>query len=76
MRYLRPGESIRIPVPYSTAYQFNYVIVRNPQQPVDLEGAKRAYYYFITATRYVSPQVTEITLQLDVMTTYAPDIVR
>lgn len=74
MRYLRPGEPIRIPVPYSTAYQFNYVIVRNPQQPVDLEGAKRAYYYFITATRYVSPQVTEITLQLDVMTTYAPDI--
>ena len=73
-RYIRPGEPVNIPIPYSSAYKYNYLVVTNPQQPVDYEGFKKAYYYFITKTEYVSPQVTRLTLQLDVMTTYGTDI--
>lgn len=72
--YLPYGVPVRLPVPFSTCYQYNYLAVTNPQQPVDMEGPVRTYYYFITDTRYISPQVTEVDLQLDVMTTYGLDV--
>ena len=68
---LRPGEPISVPVPYSSVYKYNYIVVTNPQQPVDDEGPARSYFYFITGIQYLSPQATRLTLQLDVMTTYA-----
>lgn len=68
---LRPGEPISVPVPYSSVYKYNYIVVTNPQQPVDDEGPTRSYFYFITGIQYLSPQATRLTLQLDVMTTYA-----
>jgi hypothetical protein len=74
MRYIRPGEPINVPVPYSTAYKYNYAVVSNPQQPVDMEGAKKDYFYFIINTEYVTPSNTRLTLQLDVMTTYGVDV--
>lgn len=69
--YLRPNQPIKVPVPYSSAYKYNYIAVTNPAQPVDDEGPVRTYYYFITSTEYISPQATALTVQLDVMTTYA-----
>lgn len=71
---LRPGEPISVPVPYSSVYKYNYIVVTNPQQPVDDEGPARSYFYFITGIQYLSPQATRLTLQLDVMTTYAGSI--
>lgn len=71
---LRPGEPISVPVPYSSVYKYNYIVVTNPQQPVDDEGPARSYFYFITGVQYLSPQATRLTLQLDVMTTYAGGI--
>ena len=71
---LRPGEPISVPVPYSSVYKFNYIVVTNPQQPVDDEGPARSYFYFVTSAQYLSPQATRLTVQLDVMTTYAGDI--
>lgn len=71
---LRPGEPISVPVPYSSVYKYNYIVVTNPQQPVDDEGPARSYFYFITGVQYLSPQATRLTLQLDVMTTYAGSI--
>lgn len=71
---LRPGEPISVPVPYSSVYKYNYIVVTNPQQPVDDEGPARSYFYFITGVQYLSPQATRLTLQLDVMTTYAGTI--
>ena len=68
---LRPGEPISVPVPYSSVYKYNYIVVTNPKQPVDDEGPARSYFYFITGIQYLSPQATRLTLQLDVMTTYA-----
>ena len=71
---LRPGEPIDVPVPYSSVYQYNYIVITNPQQPVEYEGPERSYFYFITNAQYLSPQATRLTVQLDVMTTYAGGI--
>lgn len=68
---LRPGEPVDVPVPYSSVYKYNYIVVTNPQQPVTDEGPERTYFYFITSSQYLSPQATRLTIQLDVMTTYA-----
>lgn len=72
--YLWPGQPVAVPVPYSTAYKYNYIAVTNPQQPVDDEGPVRTYYYFITQVDYLSPQASNIYVQLDVMTTYCSSI--
>ena len=72
--YLWPNRPIAVPVPYSSAYRYNYVAVTNPAQPVDDEGPVRTYYYFITAVDYLSPQASNLTVQLDVMTTYGPTV--
>lgn len=72
--HLRPGEPVAVPVPYSSAYKYNYLAVTNPAQPVTDEGPVRTQYYFINGSTYLSPQATLLTLQLDVMTTYAGEI--
>lgn len=71
---IRPGEPISVPVPYSSVYKYNYIVVTNPKQPVDDEGPARSYFYFVTGAQYLSPQATRLTVQLDVMTTYAGGI--
>lgn len=71
---IRPGEPVAVPVPYSSVYKYNYLTVTNPKQPVTDEGPERTYFYFITSVEYLSPQATRLTVQLDVMTTYAGDI--
>lgn len=71
---IRPGEPISVPVPYSSVYRYNYIVVTNPQQPVEDEGPARSYFYFVTGAQYLSPQATRLTVQLDVMTTYAGSI--
>lgn len=68
--YLPPNEPINIPVPYSAAYKYNYVVVQNPMQPVVGEEYPIKLCYFITSTTYINPQTTMITLQLDVIQTY------
>ena len=68
--YLRPGAPIKVPVPYSSSYVYNYLTVENPAQPVDDEGPIKKYYYFITSCDYISPQASRLTLQLDVIQTY------
>lgn len=68
--YCRPNEPISVPVPYSAAYKYNYVVVQNPMQPVDGEEQPIKLCYFILSTDYVAPGTTQLTLQLDVIQTY------
>lgn len=73
--YLRYGQPVRVNVPYNTANRYNYLVVRNPRQPVpDPSGAGYdgydTFYYFINDIRYIAPNTTELQLQLDVWTTY------
>lgn len=72
--YLWPNQPVSVPIPYSNCYRFNYCVVDNPAQPVNDEGPLRRYCYFVTAVEYLSPQASRLTLQLDVMTTYAGQI--
>ena len=68
--YCRPNEPISVPVPYSAAYKYNYVVVQNPMQPVDGEEQPLKLCYFILSTDYVAPGTTQLTLQLDIIQTY------
>jgi hypothetical protein len=69
-RYLKPFEPIRVPIPYSNSYQYNYLVVTNTANPVPGEGEVRALYYFIENTKYINPQVCEVEIMLDVVMTY------
>lgn len=73
MVYLRYGEPIRISVPFSAVNRCNYIIAKNPIQPVPSIGGVRSpdtFYYFINDIRYIAPNTTELDIQLDVWTTY------
>lgn len=68
--YLKPGEPIKLGLPYNSSYTYNYCVVENPEQPVPNEGTPPKLYYFITSIAMVNPSTTAITLQLDVFQTY------
>ena len=74
MTYLAQGKPIRIPTPFSLANQFNYVMVENPGRPSNALGFEgytpTTFFYFITSIEYVAPNTTQLTLQLDVWSTY------
>lgn len=67
MSYLKPRQAIKVPIPYSTAYKYNYLVVTNPNSP---RYAEQRMFYFISQSDYVAPSTTLLTLQLDVMMTY------
>ena len=70
-RYARVNEPIRIQVPFNVAYQYNYLRVENPAQPIDNNDVPRTFYYFITDVQYLSPETTEIQIQLDIWQTFS-----
>lgn len=65
---LPPGKPVRIPTPFNTANRFNYLRVHNPATPAG--DSPRTYYYFINDLSYVSPNTTELNVQVDVWQTY------
>lgn len=78
MVYLRYGEPVRVNAPFSMINQCNYLIVRNPIQPVPDTvsgfGVPRrkpdVFYYFIKDVTYIAPNTTQLNVQLDVWQTY------
>lgn len=79
MCYIVPGSSIILPCPVTTAERYNYLWVENPSYIItddidEFASTPRRYYYFITDTSWVSPAACQVTLQLDVWTTWAPYI--
>lgn len=70
MTYLKPNEPVRVNIPFSAAYKFNYLVVENPQLPVPGEETPVKLFYFITGAAMVNPSTTAIQLQLDVFQTY------
>lgn len=77
LTYLKFGEPVRLPMPFSQVNQCNYLVVRNPEQPVPSRVTGKplripdTFYYFVTDVRFLAPNCTELTIQLDVWTTYA-----
>lgn len=69
MSYVRPGAPVKIPIPLTQAYEYNYIHVYNPDQPVN--GDRPAdYFYFIKDCKHIAPNTTEVMVQLDVWQTW------
>jgi len=69
LTYAKPGNPVRISLPFNAAYKFNYLRVHNATQPVSGDSP-RTFYYFINDVRYVAPNTTELHIQLDVWQTF------
>lgn len=68
------ADGIKLPVPYMTAQQYNYIvvdfshdIVNTPYQKTDMQSR---YHFFITSVRAEAPNTTTCTLTRDVWTDY------
>lgn len=72
--YHRPGQPIRLPIPYGKALGFNYLRAYNPPQPGQDGDVGRSYYYFIGGVSHISPGATEFMLQLDVISSYIHEV--
>ena len=66
-KYWRVGNTIKIPIRYEVALQYDYCIIDNDS--TDAQNAMR-WYCFIDAKAYVSPDVTLLTLSVDWIQTY------
>lgn len=66
-KYWRTGATVKIPIKYETALQYDYAIIDN--DTTDAQNAMR-WYCFIDAKAYVSPNVTLVTLSVDWVQTY------
>lgn len=67
-------DGIKLPVPYMTAQQYNYIVVdfshdiiNTPHQKTDVQTR---YHFFITSVRAEAPNTTTCTLTRDVWTDY------
>lgn len=68
------ADGIKLPVPYMTAQQYNYIVVdfsrdiiNTPYQKTDVQTR---YHFFITSVRAEAPNTTSCTLVRDVWTDY------
>lgn len=68
------ADGIKLPVPYATAQQYNYIVVdfsrdiiNTPYQKTDVQTR---YHFFITSIRAEAPNTTTCTLMRDVWTDY------
>lgn len=68
------ADGIKLPVPYMTAQQYNYIVVdfshdiiNTPYQKTDVQTR---YHFFITSVRAEAPNTTTCTLVRDVWTDY------
>lgn len=68
------ADGIKLPVPYATAQQYNYIVVdfsrdiiNTPYQKTDVQAR---YHFFITSVRAEAPNTTTCTLMRDVWTDY------
>ena len=73
-------DTVMVPIPYDVALTYGYVYMRVPEltpaDPIDYEDAPhvRTVCAFIEGCTYHSPSTTELTLQVDMWTTYLPHL--
>lgn len=73
-------DSVMVPVPYDVALTYGYVYMRVPEltpaKPIDYEDAPhvRTICAFVAGCTYHSPSTTELTLSVDMWTTYLPHL--
>ena len=76
MRRAKFDEPIRISTPFNRANRYNYIRASNPIQPLTIGGAdiQKDYYYFILSCVELTPNTTQITVELDVWQTFGYDV--
>lgn len=63
--FIQPYDStIKLQIPFSTAQQINYIAFRNKSYYA------KWYFAFVTNVKFISPDVSEITYQIDLWTTW------
>lgn len=63
------NEPVTIDLPFNAVYQYNYLRVTNPAQPV-VGDSPRTFYYFILDVQHVAPETTRLVVQLDVFQSF------
>jgi len=71
--YLKFGQPVKINIPFNRAFKFNYLRVQNPAQPIPGSDELKSYYYFILDVKYLAPNTTELTIQLDIFSSFRND---
>jgi hypothetical protein len=71
--YIKFNVPIRINVPFNRAFMFNYLRVQNPLEPIPGTDELKSFYYFILDVKYVAPNTTELTIQLDIFSSFRND---
>lgn len=71
--YIKFNVPIRVNIPFNKAFRFNYLRVQNPAQPIPGSDLLKSYYYFILDVKYIAPNATEITIQLDIFQSFRND---
>lgn len=68
------ADGIKLPVPYMTAQQYNYIVVDFSRDiintPYQKTNVQTRYHFFITSVRAEAPNTTTCTLMRDVWTDY------
>ncbi len=73
-----PERSLKIPVPYNVAYDYNYLVIEMPlqtseQQPINYEDKNARtsrWYFFIEDMEQTAPNTTELFISVDYWTTF------
>lgn len=73
MSYLKLNVPVRLPIAFNKAFKYNYLRVTNPAQPISGGDELKSYYYFILDVKYIAPDTTELTIQLDVFQSFRND---
>lgn len=63
-QYIRKNGTIKVPIHIDNLYWCNYVMYKNPY------ARDRWYYCFVTNTRYINDNCTELTIRTDVFSTW------
>lgn len=77
-----PDNSVKIPIPYNDAYNYNYLVVDVPvmtssNEPIDYENEQtriKRWYYFIDDMSQRSPSTTEVYVSCDYWTTFIHNV--
>ena len=71
--YIKFNVPVRLNIPFNAAFKFNYLRVQNPLQPIPGSDVLKSYYYFILDVKYLAPNATEFTIQLDIFQSFRND---
>lgn len=86
LTYARAGNPVKLNLPFNIVYQYNYIRVYNPSQPIvatytdgtgtthTVNDVPRTFYYFVTNVRYLAPNTTELEVVLDVWQTFSRNV--